>query len=272
MRLRPQTAPPTPGPPALRLTPGPGLLVRCQPCRAATAAVKAVRMASTGPGRPVISSTWATAWCSSTVRPLTTRQPAARADPARGVGHGAYTTSTTVVPGFQRVELSGSAAPPGSVEMTRSASGSGSSKRRPETAGRIPSRSAVSRSSPVRARLRTSTTGDWSPSSRTAARADWAVPPAPRMTAWLAWASPASRSAATRPATSVLSARLPSAGPPGGNTSVFAAPTAFASGDTSSAMARATRLSGIVSDKPAHSGPMPSISGGSPGSSHSIMS
>src|SRR5208282_4412034 len=72
-----------------------------QPCRAATAATRAVRIASTGPGRPVISSTCATAWYSSTVSPLTTGQPAARADLAKGVGHGAYTTSSTMVSGFQ---------------------------------------------------------------------------------------------------------------------------------------------------------------------------
>ena len=43
----------------------------------------------TGPGRPVISSTCATAWCSSISSPLTTRAPAAAAAAANGVGHGA---------------------------------------------------------------------------------------------------------------------------------------------------------------------------------------
>ena len=89
------------------------------------------------------------------------------------------------------------------------------------------------------------------------------------MTACSTRVSPASRSAETMPATSVLSARLP---PAGGNTSVFAAPTASASGDTLSATVRATRLSGIVSDRPAHSGPMLSTRLGSPASSHSILS
>ena len=74
------------------------------------------------------------------------------------------------------------------------------------------------------------------------------------------------------PATSVLCACLPPAGPAAGNTSVFAAPTASASGDTSSATVSATRLSGIVSDRPAHSGPMLSTRPGRPGSPHSILS
>ena len=51
--------------------------------RAATAASSAARIGSTGPGRPVISSTCATAWCSSISSPLTTRAPRSAAPPRR---------------------------------------------------------------------------------------------------------------------------------------------------------------------------------------------
>ena len=57
--------------------------------RSPAAAMSAAAIAAVGPGRPVISSTWPTAWCSSTSRPPATRQPAAAAAPAGAVGHGA---------------------------------------------------------------------------------------------------------------------------------------------------------------------------------------
>jgi hypothetical protein len=52
-------------------------------------------MAASGAGLPVISSTWAAAWCSSMPKPLTTIAPAADAAVASCVGHGLYTTSST---------------------------------------------------------------------------------------------------------------------------------------------------------------------------------
>jgi hypothetical protein len=52
-------------------------------------------MAASGAGLPVISSTWAAAWCSSMPKPLATIAPAAAAAAASGVGHGLYTTSST---------------------------------------------------------------------------------------------------------------------------------------------------------------------------------
>ena len=78
---------------------------------------------------------------------------------------------------------------------------------------------------------------------------------------------PASRSAATMPGTSVLSARqLPS----GWWTRVFAAPTAAAIGLTAVATVSPTSLSGMVSDSPAHSGPRPATKAGRSASAHSI--
>ena len=67
----------------------PRLTRRLRPRRRPAAAVSAARIAAVGPGRPVISSTCSTAWCSSTSRPPATRQPAALAAAARAVGHGA---------------------------------------------------------------------------------------------------------------------------------------------------------------------------------------
>jgi len=56
--------------------------------RRASSASPAWRIASTGAGLPVISSTCAAAWCSSIAKPLTTTDPAAVAATASGVGHG----------------------------------------------------------------------------------------------------------------------------------------------------------------------------------------
>ena len=61
----------------------------------ASSASPAARIASRGAGLPVISSTWAAAWCSSIAKPLATTAPAAAAACASGVGHGWYTTSMT---------------------------------------------------------------------------------------------------------------------------------------------------------------------------------
>ena len=50
--------------------------------RSPAAAMRAAAIAAVGPGWPVISSTWPTAWCSSTSRPA--RDPAARRGGRRG--------------------------------------------------------------------------------------------------------------------------------------------------------------------------------------------
>ncbi len=93
------------------------------------------------------------------------------------------------------------------------------------------------------------------------------MPPAPSTTARPPPVTPAPRSAATIPATSVLSANRR----PPVSTRVLAAPVAAASGDTSDATSSATRLSGMVSERPAHSGPSPATNPGSPASSHSCL-
>src|SRR6202044_2867797 len=65
--------------------------------RGASSAWPAWRIASSGAGLPVISSTWAAAWCRSRAKPLATIAPAAAAASARGVGQGWYTTSMTAI-------------------------------------------------------------------------------------------------------------------------------------------------------------------------------
>ena len=70
------------------------------------------------------------------------------------------------------------------------------------------------------------------------------------------------------PATSVFSTRRT----PAPNNSVLAAPTAWASGETSSATSMASLFKGIVSDQPTHSGPVPRSVSGKACSSHSIRS
>src|SRR5262249_28325780 len=83
---------------------------------------------------------------------------------------------------------------------------------------------------------RTRATGSSTPISRSAARATWAIHPAPRITALPGRSTPASRSASAIAPTSVLSANQR----PSRRSSVFAAPTAAASGDTSSAASSAS--------------------------------
>src|SRR6266545_893706 len=78
--------------------------------------------------------------------------------------------------------------------------------------------------------------------------------------------TPAARSASTMPGASVLSAcQRPSL-----RTSVLAAPSAPASGETVSATAMPTSLSGMVNDRPTHSGPRLATRSGSSVSAHSI--
>ena len=69
------------------------------------------------------------------------------------------------------------------------------------------------------------------------------------------------------PGMSVLSACQ---APSGRRTSVFAAPTAVAAGEAVAARVSPTSLSGMVSDRPAHSGPSPATSSPSSASAHSI--
>ena len=127
--------------------------------------------------------------------------------------------------------------------------------------GATPSRSAVALSSPARSTLRTSTVTSSIPRSRNAASAACAVPPAPRTTA----RPPVPARVTLSPITSVFSTNRR----PPVSTSVFAAPIAAAVGDTSCPTSSATRLSGMVSDSPAHWSSSPSTNAASPLSSHS---
>ena len=90
------------------------------------------------------------------------------------------------------------------------------------------------------------------------------MPPAPSTTARPDTAPVSGPSVAPMPTMSVLYAvRRPV------STRVLAAPIAAASASTSSATSSVTRLSGMVSDNPAHSGPRPSTNAGELGSAHS---
>ena len=84
-----------------------------------------------------------------------------------------------------------------------------------------------------------------------ATSADRAVAPPPRMQAVLRGDRCTALIALTMPGMSVLS---PSA-IPSRNTTVLTASTDAASGETSSSRGMMARLSGIVSESPAHSGP-----------------
>src|SRR5690606_18630127 len=132
---------------------------------------------------------------------------------------------------------------------------------------RSPSASATGCSAATASARRATTVTRSAPSLAAAPSAARAVPPAPRMTT-----SPGrvpAPSASTMPGASVLSARhRPSAS----RTSVLAAPNVAASGATSSATDTATSFSGIVSDRPTHSGPSPATSGARSGSPQSIAS
>src|SRR5439155_26069550 len=92
-----------------------------------------------------------------------------------------------------------------------------------------------------------------------------AVPPPPSTAMVGASCAPAERSASTIPGASVFSAYQP---PPRG-TSVLAAPSAPATGDTAVATRTATSLSGIVSDRPAHVPSKPATNPASSDSAHS---
>jgi len=129
----------------------------------------------------------------------------------------------------------------------------------------MPSRAAASRRSPVLDGSRTTTVASPSPSSRTAARAEQAVAPPPRIVTLPGPVAPASASASMMPRTSVLYPCRPSSR----NTTVLAPPVAAATGSTCLSKGSTVRLSGIVSDSPAQSGPRPSMKDASPCDEHS---
>ncbi len=95
---------------------------------------------------------------------------------------------------------------------------------------------------------------------------DAAVPPPPRINARFGAGAPAARSAPIRPSTSVFSASQP----PSRRTRVLATPRACTRGLRWSAIAAAADLPGIVTEKPAHSGPDPATRPGRAAPSHSI--
>src|SRR5690606_10646088 len=132
---------------------------------------------------------------------------------------------------------------------------------------RSPSAAATGSSSATASARGATTVTRSAPRLAAAPRAARAMPPGPRTTT-----SPGRRpapTASTMPGASVLSARHR---PSGSRSRVLAAPNVAASGVTSSATATATCFSGIVSDRPAHSGPSPATSGASSSSPQSMAS
>src|ERR1019366_7937263 len=132
----------------------------------------------------------------------------------------------------------------------------------------MPSRPATACIPAARAGSRTATVAARAPSWGTAARAARAGAPAPRITTGPAALTPASVSAAAMPATSVLK---PCREPPV-KTIVLAPATCVTTGSTVSSSGSTASFSGMVSDRPAQSGPQLRTRPGKRPSSHSIAS
>src|SRR5664280_2288851 len=212
----------------------------------------AARIAATGAGRPVISTTWAAAWATSTASPPTTGTRARRAADASAVGHGAYSTSTSAARPGQPVMANSSVAPAGVVATTTAASATAAgacAHGRNRTCRPTPAPSSTS--APPAAGRRSTTSTSRAPLRASATSTARAVPPPPSTTAPAPGTGrPNSANAVASPVTSVLS---PDSQPPRGST-VFAAPTVPATSDSPSSSGSTAVLSGIVNDSPAHSG------------------
>ncbi len=141
----------------------------------------------------------------------------------------------------------------GMVETITSVSPAASSSGTSSTRGRRGCDAIRSAASVARSRSRTATRTDDAPSSTIASPVDAAVAPPPRMVADPIAPSYRSRTAATAPGRSVLSAR---SSPPSSR-SVLAEPTRSTRPVTTSASLIASRLSGAVTDKPRQSSPRP---------------
>src|SRR5689334_20085049 len=164
------------------------------------------------------------------------------------------------------VVASSSAAPFGTVEITASASNAPTASVHPTPASRTPSASAAGANSASDSDRRVTTVTDVAPNCAAAASAARAVPPPPSTLIRGAAVRPASPSTRTIPGTSVLSAYQE---PSGRRTSVLAAPVALATGDAAAARVSATSLIGMVTDRPAQSGPRPRTRSGNSASAHS---
>src|SRR5664279_3814026 len=257
VNLPPAAIPPTPWlqPRAVNLVGPASARARASPqakVRVRIATSPAARIAATGAGRPVISTTWAAAWPTSTASPPTTGTRARRAADASAVGHGAYSTSTSAARPGQPVMANSSVAPAGVVATTTAASATAAgacAHGRNRTCRPTPAPSSTR--APPAAGRRSTTSTSRAPLRANATSTARAVPPPPSTTAPAPGTGrPNSANAVASPVTSVLS---PDSQPPRGST-VFAAPTVPATSDSPSSSGSTAVLSGIVNDSPAHSG------------------
>src|SRR5664280_1225946 len=175
----------------------------------------AARIAATGAGRPVISTTWAAAWATSTASPPTTGTRARLAADASAVGHGAYSTSTSAARPGHPVMANSSVAPAGVVATTTAASATAAgacAHGRNRTCRPTPAPSSTR--APPAAGRRSTTSTSRAPLRANATSTARAVPPPPSTTA----------------------------------------PAVPATSDSPSSSGSTAVLSGIVNDSPAHSG------------------
>ena len=203
-----------------------------------------------------------------------TAPPASKARRS-AVSRGAYTTSSRhwCPPGRTRA-ASGSAAPAGSVDTTMSAASAAPALAvSPISTWSIPTpmRAAAATTDPGPENRRATTVVRVTPRAPSAASADEAVARAPRTQALRAGPRPraalASAMAVVMPWTSVLKpVRTPAPG-----TTVFTAPTAAASGSTTSISCMTACLHGIVTDRPRHWGSRPAMKAPSPPRSTSAL-
>ncbi len=157
----------------------------------------------------------------------------------------------------------------GVVAMTSGAPSPSAASAQSAVRTATPRRSPHSCISSARARERTYTVTSPEQIRARAASAEEAVAPAPRMVAFSTLSTPRSWSAETMPGMSVLSPRRR---PSLVRTTVLTASTEAAVSLMPSSSGMTARLSGIVRDSPAHSGPRPATNCGSAASSISKRS
>src|SRR6478735_10272156 len=236
------------------------------------AARPAAAIASTGAGTPVKRRNCSAAWCTSMSSPETTVMPAAAPARASGVGHPAYTTSSSTPEWADgTVAAATSPADPGRVETTTSSpvvihgpSAATEPLRMP-----TPRSSAQARRSAARLVSRARTVSVVTPSSARASTAERAVAPAPSTRARSVPSARCGDRARTRPTTSVLVASQP---PSSRRTRVLVAAARLATSETVLATSAAASLSGMVSDSPRHWGPRAPTNAASPAASTSWAS
>ena len=192
--------------------------------RSASAASPAARITASGPGRPVISSTCSTAWCTSRSSPPTSATPAVSAAARqrgrpRVVEHVEDDTGPSPSRSAAAVLCGRGDGRDEHVDRARRRSAS-RQQPRPRTEGGAGCRATASRVSPARAGSRTTRVAARQPRSPSASSRDAAVAPPPSTSA-ADRPGYRSRSAATAPGMSVLS---PTRRPSSSITTVLAAP------------------------------------------------